>query len=112
MSRFTKNCLVWLSVLDENESRKELWNELNIVPVEGGPLDALFALAAEQDETKPCTCGQADCPFATAISPTVFDGMKQEAAEDMYDEGPRPFGIVGGEVMEFEKQRGVTQIPF
>ena len=28
------------------------------------------------------------------------------------DTGPVQVGIVGGEVMEFGKQRGVTQIPF
>ena len=53
---------------------------------------AIEAFVDEQDETKPCTCGQSDCPLA--------------------DTGPRPFGIVGGEVMEFGNQRGVTQIPF
>ena len=112
MDGFMKNYLAWLSILNENEGRKELWNELNIVPVDGGALDALFALAAEQDETKPCTCGQLDCPFPPPISEAVFAGLKEDAARDMYDEGPRPFGIVGGEIMEFGPQRGVTQIPF
>ena len=46
------------------------------------------------------------------ISEAVFAGLKEDAARDMYDEGPRPFGIVGGEIMEFGPQRGVTQIPF
>ena len=90
MDGFMKNHLAWLSILNENEGRKELWNELNIVPVEGGALDALFALAAEQDETKPCTCGQLDCPFA--------------------DTGPVQVGIVGGEVMEFGPQAGQDMI--
>jgi len=84
MSRFTKNCLVWLSVLDENKGRKELWNELNIVPVEGGPLDALFALADEQDETKPCTCGQPDCPFAApeGSDNTITGGLRAAGYAD------------------------------
>ena len=55
-------------------------------------LYSLISLADEQDETKPCTCGQPDCPFA--------------------ETGPVQVGIVGGDVMEFGKQRGVTQIPF
>ena len=46
------------------------------------------------------------------ISKAVFQGLKDDAARDWYDEGPRPFGIVGGEVMEFGEQRGVTQMPF
>ena len=92
LSQFAENGLKWLSILDADESKRRVWNEQVLVPVEGQSLDALFALAAEQDETKPCTCGQPDCPFA--------------------DTGPVQVGIVGGEVMEFGKQRGVTQIPF
>ena len=34
------------------------------------------------------------------------------ACADDADAGPVQVGIVGGEVMEFGKQRGVTQIPF
>ena len=45
------------------------------------------------------------------ISETVFQGLKDDAARDMYDEGPRPFGIVGGEIMEFGPQHG-GDIPF
>ena len=36
----------------------------------------------------------------------------QESHEAPQDDGPVQVGIVGGEVMEFGKQRGVTQIPF
>ena len=36
----------------------------------------------------------------------------QEAHESPQDAGPVKVGIVGGEVMELGKQRGVTQIPF
>lgn len=34
------------------------------------------------------------------------------ACADGADAGPVQVGVVGGEVMEFGKQRGVTQIPF
>ena len=34
------------------------------------------------------------------------------ACADDADTGPVQVGIVGGDVMEFGKQRGVTQIPF
>ena len=34
------------------------------------------------------------------------------ACADDANTGPVQVGIVGGELMEFEKQRGVTQIPF
>ena len=64
LSQFAENGLKWLSILDADESKRRVWNEQVLVPVEGQSLDALFALAAEQDETKPCTCGQPDCPFA------------------------------------------------
>ena len=83
----------WLFYVESDREYVEmLINHEYFQPIVGGALDALFALAAEQDETKPCTCGQPDCPFA--------------------DTGPVQVGIVGGEVMEFGKQRGVTQIPF
>ena len=36
----------------------------------------------------------------------------QESHEAPQDDGPVQVGIVEGEVMEFGKQRGVTQIPF
>ena len=45
------------------------------------------------------------------ISEAVFQGLKDDAARDWHDEGPRPFGIVGGEIMEFGPQRG-GDIPF
>ena len=38
--------------------------------------------------------------------------MAFESHERYADAGPVQVGIVGGEVMEFGKQRGVTQIPF
>ena len=61
---------------------------------------------ATYDETKfAAACVLMACAD-DAISPTVFEGMKQEAAEDMYDEGPRAFGVVGGDVMEFGPQVG------
>ena len=97
----------WLfCVENDREYVSELIDHADFKPIGGGALDALFALAAEQDETKPCTCGQADCPFPPPISEAVFAGLKEDADRDMYDEGPRSFGVVGGEIMEFGPQRG------
>ena len=92
LSQFAENGLRWLSILDQSESAKLTWDRVGVEPVYGAALEALFALAAEQDETKPCTCGQKDCPFA--------------------DTGPVQVGIVGGEVMELGPQGGSGQIPF
>ena len=44
------------------------------------------------------------------ISEAVFQGLKDDAARDWHDEGPRPFGIVGGEIMEFGPQVGQDMI--
>lgn len=44
------------------------------------------------------------------ISEAVFAGLKEDAARDWHDEGPRPFGIVGGEIMEFGPQAGQDMI--
>ena len=45
--------------------------------------------------------------FAAACALMAFESHERYA-----DAGPVQVGIVGGEVMEFGKQRGVTQIPF
>ena len=44
------------------------------------------------------------------ISEAVFAGLKEDAARDWYDEGPRPFGIVGGEIVELGPQVGQDMI--
>ena len=45
---------------------------------------AIEAFADEQDETKPCTCGQPDCPFAAPAGSdnTITGGLRAAGYAD------------------------------
>ena len=45
---------------------------------------AIEALVDEQDETKPCTCGKPDCPFATpeGSDNTITGGLRAAGYAD------------------------------
>jgi len=85
LSQFAENGLKWLSILRASENIKRAWNEQVLIPVEGQSLDALFVLADEQDETKPCTCGQPDCPFAApeGSDNTITGGLRAAGYADL-----------------------------